>query len=109
MLQVSANGTDWVVTTGSNKAWVTADDAVTLITGTNKTLTARVIDTAGNFTALPLSDNSYTLDTNVPSVLAGTHTVLPVAVTQSAPLALTCKVSPVAKIRSLAKDKVTLT
>jgi hypothetical protein len=35
--------------------------------------------------------------------------VLPVVTTQSAPLALTCRVSPVAKIRSLAKDKVTLT
>jgi hypothetical protein len=34
-----------------------------------------VIDTAGNFTALPLSDNSYTLDTSAPSVLTGTHTV----------------------------------
>jgi hypothetical protein len=33
-LQVSANGTDWVVTTGSNKTWATIDDAVTLITGT---------------------------------------------------------------------------
>jgi ribosomal protein L24 len=76
ILQVSANGTDWVVTTGSNKAWTTADDAVTLIAGTNKTLTARVIDTAGNVTALPLSDNSYTLDTSAPSVLAGTHTVV---------------------------------
>jgi hypothetical protein len=28
-LQVSANGTDWLVATGSNKAWATADDAVT--------------------------------------------------------------------------------
>jgi hypothetical protein len=42
-LQVSANGTDWVVATGSNKAWTTA--VVTLIAGTNKTLTARVVDT----------------------------------------------------------------
>jgi CheY-specific phosphatase CheX len=75
-LQVSANGTDWVVATGSNKAWTTADDAVTLIAGTNKTLTARVIDTAGNVTALTLSDNGYTLDTSAPSVLAGTHTVV---------------------------------
>jgi hypothetical protein len=56
-LQVSANGTDWVVTTASNKTWATIDNAVTLITGTGKTLTARVIDTAGNVTALPLSDN----------------------------------------------------
>jgi hypothetical protein len=64
------------VATGSNRVWATADDAVTLISGTNKTLTARVIDTAGNFTALPLSDNSYTLDTSAPSVLAGTHTVV---------------------------------
>jgi hypothetical protein len=31
-LQVSANGTDWVVATGNNKAWVTADNAVTAIT-----------------------------------------------------------------------------
>jgi hypothetical protein len=38
ILQVSANGTDWVVATGNNKAWATADDAVTLIAGTNKTL-----------------------------------------------------------------------
>jgi hypothetical protein len=44
-LQVSANGTDWVVTTGSNKTWTTIDNAVTLIAGTGKTLTARVIDT----------------------------------------------------------------
>jgi arylamine N-acetyltransferase len=44
ILQVSANGTDWVVATGNNKAWVTADNAVTLITGTGKTLTARVIE-----------------------------------------------------------------
>jgi urease accessory protein UreE len=75
-LEVSADGINWVVATGSNRVWATADDAVTLISGTNKTLTARVIDTAGNFTALPLSDNSYTLDTSVPSVLAGTHTVV---------------------------------
>jgi hypothetical protein len=75
-LQVSANGTDWVVTTGNNKAWATADDAVTLIAGTNKTLTARVVDTAGNVTALTLSGNGYTLDTSAPSVLAGTHTVV---------------------------------
>ncbi|CAC9543711.1 hypothetical protein, partial [uncultured Gammaproteobacteria bacterium] len=74
-LEVSADGINWVVATGSNRVWATADDAVTLISGTNKTLTARVIDTAGNFTALPLSDNSYTLDTSAPSVLAGTHTV----------------------------------
>jgi hypothetical protein len=52
------------VSTVTNRVWATADDAVTLISGTNKTLTARVIDTAGNFTALPLSDNSYTLDTS---------------------------------------------
>ncbi|CAC9556417.1 hypothetical protein, partial [uncultured Gammaproteobacteria bacterium] len=75
-LQVSANGATWVNATGINKAWTTADDAVTLIAGTGKTLTARVIDTAGNVTALPLSDNSYTLDTSAPSVLAGTHTVV---------------------------------
>jgi Leucine-rich repeat (LRR) protein len=37
-----------------------------LITGTGKTLTARVIDTAGNVTALPLSNNGYTLDTSAP-------------------------------------------
>jgi hypothetical protein len=74
-LQVSANGTDWVVTTDSNKAWATADDAVTLVAGTGKTLTARVIDIAGNITALTLSGNGYTLDTSAPSVLAGTHTV----------------------------------
>jgi hypothetical protein len=61
-LQVSANGTDWVVATGNNKAWVTADNAVTLITGTGNTLTARVIDIAGNITALTLSDNGYTQD-----------------------------------------------
>jgi hypothetical protein len=91
ILQVSANGTDWVVATGNNKAWATADDAVTFISGTNKTLTARVVDTAGNVTALTLSGNGYTLDTS------------------AQPLALTCKVSPVAKIRLLAKDKVTLT
>ncbi|OJA03787.1 hypothetical protein, partial [Bathymodiolus thermophilus thioautotrophic gill symbiont] len=36
--------------------------AVTLVTGAN-TLTARVIDTAGNVTVLTLSDNDYTLDT----------------------------------------------
>ena len=77
ILQVSANGTDWVVATGSNKAWTTADDAVTLITGTGKTLTARVVDAAGNVTALTLSGNSYTLDTSAPSVLAGTHTPWP--------------------------------
>jgi hypothetical protein len=63
-----------VVATGSNKVWTTADDAVTLITGTNKTLTARVIDTAGNVTALTLSGNNYTLK-NAPSELVGTHTV----------------------------------
>jgi hypothetical protein len=60
-LEVSADGATWVNATGINKAWATADDAVTLIAGTGKTLTARVIDTAGNVTALPLSDNSYTL------------------------------------------------
>jgi urease accessory protein UreE len=74
-LQVSANGADWVVTTGSNKTWATADNAVTLIAGTGNTLTARVTDIAGNVTALTLSDNGYTLDTSAPSVLAGTHTV----------------------------------
>jgi hypothetical protein len=58
MLQVSANGTDWVVATCSNKVWVTADDAVTFVTGIGN-LTARVIDTAGNVTALPLSNNGY--------------------------------------------------
>jgi CheY-specific phosphatase CheX len=63
-----------VVATGSNKVWITADVAVTLVTGIGN-LTARVIDTAGNVTALPLSDNSYTFDTSAPSVLAGTHTV----------------------------------
>jgi hypothetical protein len=45
-LEVSADGINWVVATGSNRVWATADDAVTLISGTNKTLTARVIDTA---------------------------------------------------------------
>jgi hypothetical protein len=54
MLQVSANGTDWVVATGSNKVWITADDAVTLVTGIGN-LTARVIDTAGNVTVTTLS------------------------------------------------------
>jgi hypothetical protein len=49
-----------VTATGSNKAWTTADDAVTLIAGTGKTLTARVVDTAGNVTALTLSGNGYT-------------------------------------------------
>jgi hypothetical protein len=71
-----------------------------------------VIDTAGNVTALPLSDNGYTLDTSAPSIPTGTHTVaisndtgiikvtassavvhallLPVVTTQSVPLALTC-------------------
>ena len=73
-LQVSANGTDWVVATGNNKAWATADDAVTLITGTGKTLTARLIDTAGNVTALTLSDNGYTLDTGNPLVTLNTTT-----------------------------------
>jgi hypothetical protein len=73
-LQVSADGTDWVVTTGSNKTWATIDNAVTLITGTGKTLTARVIDTAGNVTALPLSDNGYTLDTGNPLVTLNTTT-----------------------------------
>jgi hypothetical protein len=63
-----------VVATGNNKAWATADDAVTLITGTGKTLTARVIDTAGNVTALPLNDNSYTLDTGNPLVTLSTTT-----------------------------------
>ncbi|CAB5500793.1 beta strand repeat-containing protein, partial [Bathymodiolus thermophilus thioautotrophic gill symbiont] len=65
-LQVSADGTNWVATTNTdtntNTAWATADDAVTLATGAN-TLTARVIDTAGNVTVLALSDNDYTLDT----------------------------------------------
>jgi hypothetical protein len=37
-LQVSANGTDWVVATGNNKAWATADDAVTLITSLSKVI-----------------------------------------------------------------------
>jgi hypothetical protein len=67
MLQVSANGTDWVVATGSNKVWVTADDAVTLVTGRGN-LTARVIDTAGNVTALPLSNNGCTFDTSASSI-----------------------------------------
>jgi hypothetical protein len=71
MLQVSANGTDWVVATGSNKVWVTADDAVTLVTGIGN-LTARMIDTAGNVTALPLSNNCYTLDTSAPTLLIAT-------------------------------------
>ncbi|CAB5494272.1 hypothetical protein [Bathymodiolus thermophilus thioautotrophic gill symbiont] len=64
-LQVSADeGATWVNTTGSNKIWFTTDNAVTLVTGTDSTLiTARIIDTAGNVTILPLSDNSYTLDT----------------------------------------------
>jgi hypothetical protein len=51
-LEVSADGINWVVATGSNRVWATADDAVTLISGTNKTLTARVIDTAGNLLRL---------------------------------------------------------
>jgi predicted acyltransferase (DUF342 family) len=111
-------------------------NAVTLIAGTGNTLTARVTDIAGNVTALTLSDNGYTLDTSAPSVLEGTHTVtisndtdidgdritsdaqvkvvahallLSVATTQSVPLALTCKVSPVAKVRALPNDKVSLT
>ena len=45
-----------------------------MIAGTGKTLTARVIDTAGNVTALPLSDNSYTLDTGNPLVTLSTIT-----------------------------------
>ncbi|CAB5505069.1 Ig-like domain-containing protein, partial [Bathymodiolus thermophilus thioautotrophic gill symbiont] len=65
-LQVSADGINWVATTNTdtntNTTWATADDAVTLATGAN-TLTARVIDTAGNVTVLALSDNDYTLDT----------------------------------------------
>ncbi|CAC9539534.1 hypothetical protein, partial [uncultured Gammaproteobacteria bacterium] len=73
-LQVSADGINWVNTTGNNKAWETTDDPVTLIAGIGKTLTARVIDTAGNVTALPLSDNSYTLDTGNPLVTLSTTT-----------------------------------
>ncbi|OJA03721.1 hypothetical protein, partial [Bathymodiolus thermophilus thioautotrophic gill symbiont] len=64
-LQVSADGTNWVATTNTdtntNTAWATADDAVTLVAGASATLTARVIDTAGNVTVLALSDNDYTL------------------------------------------------
>jgi hypothetical protein len=48
----------------------TTDDPVTLIAGTGKTLTARVIDTAGNVTALTLSDNGYTLDIVKPTATA---------------------------------------
>jgi hypothetical protein len=51
-------------------AWATADDAVTLVAGTGKTLTARVIDIAGNITALTLSGNDYILDIVKPTVTA---------------------------------------
>jgi hypothetical protein len=94
-LQVSANGTDWVAVTGSNKAWTTAVALTCSISSLAKTrllpkvklslttlslvmrsfLTARVIDTAGNVTALPLSNNGYTLVTSAPSIPTGTHTV----------------------------------
>jgi hypothetical protein len=43
------------LTTGSNKTWATADNAVTLIAGTGKTLTARVTDIAGNAPFIPVS------------------------------------------------------
>jgi hypothetical protein len=69
-LQVSANGIDWVVATDSNMALATADDAVTLVAGTGNTLTARVIDIAGNITALTLSGNDYILDIVKPTTCA---------------------------------------
>ncbi|MBA5249271.1 MAG: hypothetical protein FE834_07045, partial [Gammaproteobacteria bacterium] len=64
-----ANGTDWVVATGSNRAWTTADDAVTLITSDTTTfITARVVDIAGNTSTLTLTDNDYKYD-NTPPIL----------------------------------------
>jgi hypothetical protein len=73
-VQTLPDGATWVNATGINKAWAAADDAVTLIAGTGKTLTARVIDTAGNVTALTLSDNGYPLDTGNPLVTLNTTT-----------------------------------
>jgi hypothetical protein len=73
LLEVSANGATWVNATGNNKTWATADNAVTLVIGIGN-LTARVIDIAGNVTALTLSDNSYTLDTGNPLATLSTTT-----------------------------------
>jgi hypothetical protein len=73
---VSADGgTTWVDTTGSGTAWATVDNAVTLQTGTGKTITARIVDTAGNTSAVTLSSNDYTLDTSVTPAPTGTHSV----------------------------------
>jgi hypothetical protein len=62
-LQVSANGTDWVITTGSNKTWTTIDNAVTLIAGTGKTLTARVIALSLVIRSLPNTPASLLIAT----------------------------------------------
>ncbi|MBA5248084.1 MAG: hypothetical protein FE834_00915, partial [Gammaproteobacteria bacterium] len=74
-LQVSAdNGITWIeATTCDNKTWTTTDDAVTLI-GTG-TITARIIDTAGNSSVLNLTDNSYTFDNTVTPSPSGINTV----------------------------------
>ncbi|MBA5248169.1 MAG: hypothetical protein FE834_01340, partial [Gammaproteobacteria bacterium] len=75
-LQVSANGTNWIEAgTLDNKTWTTADNAVTLIIGADKIITARIIDTAGNSSVLNLTNNNYLFDVMVTSPPSGTNTV----------------------------------
>ena len=75
-LQVSADGgSTWVNATGSGTSWATGDNAVTLHSGASKAITARIVDTAGNTSALTLSNNDYTLDSTVTAAPTGTHTV----------------------------------
>ncbi len=71
-LQVSADGgLSWVRLVSAKTdgtVWSSADNAVTLQSGSGKSFTARIIDTAGNVSAIPLTDNSYTLDTTPPDL-----------------------------------------
>ncbi|SFV87884.1 RTX toxins and related Ca2+-binding proteins [hydrothermal vent metagenome] len=72
-LQVSADGgANWIKATGSRKTWTTTDNDVTLIEGVGKII-ARIIDTAGNTSTLPLTNNSYTFDNVDPTAPSITY------------------------------------
>jgi hypothetical protein len=58
-LQVSADGgTTWVATTGTGTSWSTVDNAVALQAGTGS-VTARIVNGAGNASAITLNSNNY--------------------------------------------------
>ncbi len=71
ILQVSADGgTNWVATAVSgvnNNIYQTSAAAVTLRAGAG-TITARIIDTAGNATAVTLNQGDYVLDNTAPTI-----------------------------------------